>query len=193
MLAACLESICEIGYYRSSSNEIARRAGVSWGVIQHHFGSRQQLLFAVFEQAIIDTLALFADLPSSGESDRERLAALADLVVDFHARKEYAAILQIMWNLYSDPETEASTVNALDDYARQFEVAWNKLCERAFRSDIPPETTAMLFTLLWGTGVYEANWQLVVRDRPGYPSRPTPAERKGLLVEVIEMLIARHQ
>ena len=40
MLDAVIESIIEKGYYQTSSNEIARHAGVTWGTIQHQFGTR---------------------------------------------------------------------------------------------------------------------------------------------------------
>jgi AcrR family transcriptional regulator len=44
MLDAAVQCIVEEGFYRSSSNRIAARAGVSWGVIQHYFGTREKLL-----------------------------------------------------------------------------------------------------------------------------------------------------
>ena len=47
VLDAAEECILELGYYQASSNEIARRAGVTWGVIQHQFGTREGLLLAV--------------------------------------------------------------------------------------------------------------------------------------------------
>ena len=37
----------EVGYYKASSNEIARRAGVTWSSISHLFGSREQLMLDV--------------------------------------------------------------------------------------------------------------------------------------------------
>jgi len=40
VLDAVVESVLDVGYYKASSNEIARRAGVTWGAIQHLFGSR---------------------------------------------------------------------------------------------------------------------------------------------------------
>ena len=39
VLDAVVRTILEVGYYKASSNEIARRAGVTWGAIQHLFGS----------------------------------------------------------------------------------------------------------------------------------------------------------
>ena len=51
LLNAAIASILERGYYRASSNEIARRADVTWGAIQYHFGTRVELLLAVLERS----------------------------------------------------------------------------------------------------------------------------------------------
>ena len=50
VIKAAIECIIELGFYRgSSTNEIARRAGVTWGVIQWYFGNREGLMLAVLE------------------------------------------------------------------------------------------------------------------------------------------------
>ena len=40
---AAVACILDEGFYRASSNKIAKRAGVTWGVIQYHFGTREAL------------------------------------------------------------------------------------------------------------------------------------------------------
>ena len=47
VLDAAIATVVDVGYYKASSNEIARRAGVTWGSIQHLFGSREQLMLDV--------------------------------------------------------------------------------------------------------------------------------------------------
>src|SRR3954453_23493461 len=49
VLDAVVESVLDVGYYKASSNEIARRAGVTWGAIQHLFGSREALMLDVLD------------------------------------------------------------------------------------------------------------------------------------------------
>lgn len=44
--------IREEGFSAASARHIIERAGVSWGVIQHHFGDRNGLLTAVIEDAV---------------------------------------------------------------------------------------------------------------------------------------------
>ena len=49
VIQAAVDCILDEGFYRASSNRIAERAGVTWGVIQHHFGTREALLIEVFK------------------------------------------------------------------------------------------------------------------------------------------------
>ena len=44
--------IREEGFSAASTRHIIERAGLSWGVIQHHFGDRDGLLTAVIEDAV---------------------------------------------------------------------------------------------------------------------------------------------
>lgn len=44
--------IREEGFSAASARHIVERAGVSWGVIQHHFGGRDGLFTAVIEDAV---------------------------------------------------------------------------------------------------------------------------------------------
>jgi AcrR family transcriptional regulator len=56
--------IREEGFSAASARHIIERAGVSWGVIQHHFGDRDGLLTAVIEDAVdrlVASLEVLAD------------------------------------------------------------------------------------------------------------------------------------
>src|SRR6188768_2687346 len=47
VLDAAIATILEVGYYQASTNAIARKAGVTWGALQHQFGTREALLLEV--------------------------------------------------------------------------------------------------------------------------------------------------
>src|SRR5215475_3064539 len=81
VMNAAVESILDVGYYESSSNEIARRAGVTWGVIQHQFGTREALMLEVLDDmwARLQAAVANADVGTGTleERLRELLAVLA--------------------------------------------------------------------------------------------------------------------
>ena len=67
--------IREEGFSAASARHIIERAGVSWGVIQHHFGDRDGLLTAVIEDAVDRLIASLEVL-----SDPARVTDTEDLV-----------------------------------------------------------------------------------------------------------------
>ena len=67
--------IREEGFSAASARHIIERAGVSWGVIQHHFGDRDGLLTAVIEDAVDNLVASIESL-----SDTSSTADTEDLV-----------------------------------------------------------------------------------------------------------------
>tara|TARA_R110001599_G_scaffold325504_1_gene537715 strand:+ start:85441 stop:86019 length:579 start_codon:yes stop_codon:yes gene_type:complete len=51
ILNAVVALINESGYGSASSTAIAKKAGITWGAVQHHFGNKEEILLAVLEMA----------------------------------------------------------------------------------------------------------------------------------------------
>lgn len=68
--------IREEGFSAASTRHIIERAGMSWGVIQHHFGDRDGLLTAVIEDAV-DRLVSALELLSDPATDTSTHALVA--------------------------------------------------------------------------------------------------------------------
>ena len=76
ILRAVVASIAEVGFQRRTANEITRRAGVTWGAVQHHFGGKDGILLAVLEDSFDRFAARLADIPVEGTSLEERVSAI---------------------------------------------------------------------------------------------------------------------
>lgn len=111
VIDAAVTCILERGFYRASSNEIARRAGVTWGVIQHHFGTREGLLLAVLEDGARQFTNLVSSASIGGDTATDRMGQLIDVLATHYGSRAYLAYLQINLNLGHDPSTSA-TVHA---------------------------------------------------------------------------------
>ena len=84
--------INEEGFATASANHIAERAGVTWGVIQYHFGDRNGLLSAVVSQGF----------------RRFRHAIQSVSVPDGMSRQRVDAVVEAAWSAFSSPESRAS-------------------------------------------------------------------------------------
>ena len=86
--------ILEEGFSGASAQHIAERAGVTWGVVQYHFGGRRGLLTAVVDAASERLLDALDALPIQIDG------------LDGVARVEY--IVSTLWEIYTEPKTLAA-------------------------------------------------------------------------------------
>ncbi|MEX5711342.1 TetR/AcrR family transcriptional regulator [Parafrankia sp. FMc6] len=68
----------EEGFGAASARHIAERAGVTWGVIQYHFGDRDGLFTAVIESGYQALRACVEAVQLPNGTTRERVSALVD-------------------------------------------------------------------------------------------------------------------
>jgi AcrR family transcriptional regulator len=110
---AAVACILDEGFYRASSNKIAKRAGVTWGVIQYHFGTREALMLAVHERGLRELDRALGDAVIEGDTIEARLTCFVDALWAYYRRPEFLAYMQIVLNLSHDPNTADSTRLAL--------------------------------------------------------------------------------
>jgi AcrR family transcriptional regulator len=113
VLDAAVACILDEGFYRASSNKIAKRAGVTWGVIQYHFGTREALLVAVHERGLEELDRCLTDAVIVGDTVEARLESFVDALWSYYRRPEFLAYMQVVLNLSHDPTTAESTRLAL--------------------------------------------------------------------------------
>ncbi len=85
LLDAAVESLIEVGFARTTTLEVQRRAEVSRGALLHHFPSKTELLVAA-----VDHLA---------EMRARELKQLAAALPDGRARTD--AVLELLWQCFS--------------------------------------------------------------------------------------------
>ena len=98
ILAAVVESIVEVGFGRTTANEIARRAGVTWGAVQHHFGAKDGILEAVLEDSFERFAARLAEIAGDGTLE-QRVGLFVDHAWQHFASPHYRATLEILLHL----------------------------------------------------------------------------------------------
>ena len=187
MLAAAVECILEEGYYRASSNRIAERAGVTWGVIQYHFGTREKLLLAVARQGAEELVQVLTDASISGATVEERLDALADVIWLHYRRPEFLAHVQVVLNLSKDPRTSAETVRSLTEIERRVAAQWSRLVEQVL-PDPPhdPDFGSVMFELIRGAAIGEG----LLEALPGNRRRSPNGASRAALVRSLALLLA---
>jgi AcrR family transcriptional regulator len=123
---AVVESISEVGYPKTTANEITRRAGVTWGAVQHHFGGKDGILGAVLEDSFAHFAEGVEDLHGSSLSVEERVSLFVDRAWDHFGSARYRSTFEILLgHVPEDPKTQPAW------QLEMFE-AWNGVWSRVF-------------------------------------------------------------
>ncbi len=104
LLDATLECLCDLGYARTTTPEIARRAGLSRGAQLHHFPTKAELVTGavqhLFEKRHREFRAAFARVPAGAD----RYAAAIDILWTMVSGPTFHAWLELAVAARSDPE-----------------------------------------------------------------------------------------
>jgi len=82
ILGASLELFAKRGYSATTTEEIARLAGISKGLIFNHFGTKQDILLAIFDEQFERIMPRFFQ-DSDSRPAKERLLTLIDAWLAF--------------------------------------------------------------------------------------------------------------
>jgi len=128
VIEAVFECIAELGFARTTANEITRRAGVTWGAVQHHFGGKQALLVAVVEDSFNRFAGRLEGIPIEGVPLEERVSQFIDRAWVHFSSREYRSTFEILLNHLGGEEAASET---LDWQGSMFQ-AWDGIWQRLF-------------------------------------------------------------
>lgn len=95
ILDAVVESIAEVGFQRTTASEIVRRAGVTWGAVQHHFGAKGGILEAVLENTFERFEAKLGDIPADAPL-AERVSRFVNRAWEHFSSPHYQSTFEIL-------------------------------------------------------------------------------------------------
>jgi TetR/AcrR family transcriptional regulator, regulator of cefoperazone and chloramphenicol sensitivity len=98
VLDETVRCVLEEGFGAASAKHITERAGVTWGVIQYHFGDRDGLLMAVVDRGFSELLATLRDVEPklNSRSGRARTELVVNAVADAFLSPTSIAALEIL-------------------------------------------------------------------------------------------------
>lgn len=118
LLDSVVESLAEAGYHATTSTEVARRSGLTRGAQLHHFGTKDQMMFATVEHltARTDVTAIVTALDQLPD-DVDRLRTVLEILVEVFSGPGPAAYAELWGASRSDPAL-ADALRAADVVAR---------------------------------------------------------------------------
>lgn len=92
IIGETVRCINEEGFAAATAKHVAESAGVTWGVIQYHFGDRNGLLMAVVDEGVAGLVDGLSSVDVAGLALRERIGVVVDTA----------------WSCYSSPTSMAA-------------------------------------------------------------------------------------
>jgi AcrR family transcriptional regulator len=81
ILDAAVRVFAQRGYDATPIGDVAKEAGVAYGLVYHYFGSKEAVLDAVFREAWGQLLAAVSHAESSDRTARDQLALIVEIVL----------------------------------------------------------------------------------------------------------------
>lgn len=190
MIEAAIQCILENGFYRASSNAIAERAGLSWGVIQYWFGSRESLMVAVMEEGTERLSRLLAEGHVTGATMTERVESYFDILADYYGQPAWLAFMQVALNLTHDPATSQRTIEMLRDLNTSAAPLFARLARELFgeRRSRDPRLAEFVFHAVRGVAMSELLVSINIQEsRPDW--KPDFAATRKLLARAVGHLL----
>lgn len=184
MIDAAVECIMEKGFYRASTNEIARTAGVSWGVIQHHFRTREGLMLAVLRDGAEKFFEHMRTARVEGETAERRLEHLTAILTAHYGDPTYLAYLQVELNLDHDPATSAEVRTTMREVAERSHGHVRRLLREALgEAASVPELATTVFLALRGFAISQQLQGAMAYDMA--PRAVRLARQRALLAQLL--------
>ncbi|RSD08417.1 TetR/AcrR family transcriptional regulator [Amycolatopsis eburnea] len=142
LLDATIDCLVDLGYARTSVQEICARAGVSKGAVQHHFTAKAELMAAAVEHLTTKLRRRLAasldELPGGGTG----VAAAIDLLWTGYSGTLSTAVTELWVAARTDPELRAA-IRPVDRALGR--ATLEHVTQVA--GELPPERAEMLFWL----------------------------------------------
>ena len=127
ILDAVVESIAEVGFQRTTAAEITRRAGVTWGAVQHQFGDKDGILHAVLQDSFDRFAERLAGVPGAEAPLEDRVSAFVDRAWQHFGSVEYRSTFEILLSLEEPEEGAAEPV-----WQGEMMQAWGRIWSGVF-------------------------------------------------------------
>lgn len=103
VINAAIQCLAEHGYTHTTVTRIAKRSGVSWGGIQHHFGTKDAVIQAVLDHALDEFLVEVPRFTTRDDRLETRVKVLVEGAWRLLNRPGFLAFFEIVFSHRHEP------------------------------------------------------------------------------------------
>jgi AcrR family transcriptional regulator len=143
ILDAAVRVFARQGYETSRVGDIAKEAGVAYGLVYHYFGSKDSVLEAVFHEQWGRLLAAVALAEETGETAPEQLALVVKIVLRAW-RDDPDLVRLLVREITRSPHIQDELDEIGQAFASLERIVVRGQAEGTFRADLDPQLAAWM-------------------------------------------------
>jgi AcrR family transcriptional regulator len=146
ILDAAIRVFARMGYHGARVSDIAREAGIAYGLVYHYFKNKEEILSTIFNERWGMFIDAVEGIDATPNTARQKLVSIAALVLHAHRlRPDWVKVLV----LEIQRTSRFSQLTQMRSVGRLFQVM-AKILEQGqndgeLRSDVDPEVASFLF------------------------------------------------
>jgi AcrR family transcriptional regulator len=152
LLAATVDALVDTGYRGTTTSDVARRAGVSYGALLHHYPTKAALLCAAVEHLLDQRIAEFRKSMANLSPGTPTRDAAIDVLWSMFQGSTFTAWLELRVAARTDPELAEAIARVDQQFADTSVGLFRELFpeDSAADPDLPLTAVTLLFTFLDG-------------------------------------------
>ena len=156
LLDATVSSLVEVGYARTSTTGVSRRAGVSRGAQTHHFPTKAELVVAAVEHVFATQADAFRSAFDALPDDRRTLDGAVEILWDIIGGPAYSAILELIVAARTDAALSAVVQGVAASFEETVGTMLGDLFPDLAGTEFASQILGFAFSLLQGAAVSES-------------------------------------
>jgi len=146
ILDAAITVFARSGYHGARVSDIAREAGIAYGLVYHYFRNKEEILASAFEERWGDFLAVVDAIAQGGQPARQKLVSVAALILNaFRRHPDWVKVLVLeiqRSSRFAAPE-QIRAVGRLFEQVARIVRAGQEAGE--LRGDVDPQVACFVF------------------------------------------------
>jgi TetR/AcrR family transcriptional regulator, repressor for uid operon len=153
------------GFHATSTDDICREASITPGGLYHYFGSKDELIAAVIEDAARQAVASLSALAEESANTRSSVRALSALVAQSAKNPDVETAIRLDFDIWAETLRNEKLANTTRE-AWRIRRGWleslikSGITEGYYSAEVDPRGLANLFMVMWlGLRVGRVLWR----------------------------------
>lgn len=145
LLEATIDSLYEVGYSRTTTIEVAARAGVSRGAQLHHFPTKKRLVTIAVRHLLDKRLEEFRKAFATLPQGADKYTSVIDILWEKTSNRAFYAWLELVVAARTDPSLRKTVVEIAEQFSDQVQQTFREFFS-SNRQHSSPFDIAPVFT-----------------------------------------------